>query len=363
MRQFALWAVLGFLTALSSAFAADAPPAARLLRVEVPAPSLEGNLLGTPAVQPALVYLPPSYQREPERSYPVLVLLHGIFDTPETWLKFVDLPAILDRAVAAGTVGEMIVVMPAGGNVLGGGFYRDSPVTGGWGSFVRGDLVSFVDGRFRTQARRERRAIAGHSMGGYGAIWQAMTGAEVFGVAYAISPALLGIEDDVSQANRGAWTGMLAMRGRAGLDAALEHGELWAAAAWGVCLAFIPDPGNEVYLCDPPYRQQGGELLPVEAALDRWRSGLPLYAARDHVAALRSMVAIGLEYGLDDQFAHIPETTQELSAVLADLRVPYDLFVHGGDHRERLGARLETLILPWISRALGAGEVSPSSGS
>ncbi len=330
----------------------DAPAPSRLTRVEVPAPSLEGNLLGTPVVQPALVYLPPSYERESERRYPVLYLLHGIFDTPEVWERFLDLPAILDRAMASGAVSEMIVVMPAGGNDLGGGFYRNSNVAGGWGDFVRRDLVEFVDTRFRSEARRGRRAIAGHSMGGFGAIWHAMSSADVFAVAYAMSPALIDVEDDVSHGNVTAWTKMLAMRGREGLRQAFEQGDFWAVAAWGVCTVFLPDPQDEVYLCDPPYRLEKGELLPVEEALDRWRERLPLQAARGRATALRSMSAIGLDYGLDDQFAHIPETTQALSDVLADLRVPHDLSVYRGDHRALLGARLESVVLPWISAGL-----------
>ena len=104
--------------------------AGRTVLVDVPMPALAGNLLGTSDVQSAAVYLPPSYDREPERRFPVVYLLHGIFDSHETWTEHTDVPAILDRLIAGGGIDETIVVMPDGGNRYGGGFYRNSPSAG-----------------------------------------------------------------------------------------------------------------------------------------------------------------------------------------------------------------------------------------
>ena len=326
--------------------------AERIEMTEVPAPALAGNLLGSPDVQRAAVYLPPSYDQAPARRYPVLYLLHGIFDSPEVWDGFFKISERLDRAIASGAVGEMIVVMPAGSNDLGGGFYRNSSVAGGWGDFVRRDLVSFVDTNFRTLPRREARAIAGHSMGGFGTVWHAMTSADVFSVAYAMSPALLGIDDDLSHGNPAAWKGMVAMRGTEGLNAALERRDFWPVAAWAVCTTFLPDPEDEIYLCDPPYRPERGELVPEPLVIDRFRDTLPLYTAARHLSALRSLRGLALDYGLWDQFSHIPDTTQALSAVLADLGIAHELSVYDGDHRQQIGERLETVVLPWIAKRL-----------
>lgn len=350
----ALFAV--FLTSIfgpSSLVAADeAGGIGRVEWVDVPAPSLEGNLLGTPTVQRTAIYLPPSYDIDPGRRYPVVYLLHGIFDTPDVWVDHFGLPGIVGGLVAGGRIPEMIVVMPTGSNVTGGAFYRSSSVAGDWGSFVRDDLVTSVDSRYRTVAERGARAIVGHSMGGFGAIWHAMTSAEVFSVAYAMSPAVLGVEDDVSHGNATAWTGMLDLGGVEGIPRALEAREFWPVAAWSVCTTFLPDPTDPELLCDPPYRRERGELIPNEAELDRWRWQLPLSAADEHVAALRSMTGIALDYGLDDQFAHIPETTQSMSEVLAGLRVAHDLFVYRGDHRKEVSRRLEEVVFPWVARHL-----------
>jgi S-formylglutathione hydrolase FrmB len=344
-------AVLTVLLSLATAATASAE-GERIKLAEVPAPSLAGNLLGSSDVQRAAIYLPPSYDRVPGRRYPVLYLLHGIFDTPEVWDRFFKISERLDRAIASGAVGELIVVMPAGSNDLGGGFYRNSSVAGGWGDFVRRDLVSFVDANFRTLPRREARAVAGHSMGGFGAVWHAMTSADVFSVAYAMSPALLGIDDDVSHGNPEGWKGMVEMRGAEGLAAALERRDFWPVAAWAVCTSFLPDPEDEIYRCDPPYRVERGELVPEPLVIDRFRDALPLYTAARYLPALRSLRGLALDYGLWDQFSHIPDTTQALSDVLADLGVAHELSVYDGDHRQKIGERLETIVLPWIAKQL-----------
>ncbi len=260
-----------------------------------------------------------------------------------------SLKVTLDGTVA---VRELIVVMPTGSNELGGGFYRNSAVAGGWGDFVRRDLVAFADAGFRTLPRRGARAIAGHSMGGFGAVWHAMTSAETFAVAYAMSPALLGIDDDLSHGNPAAWRGMVEMGGKKGLAAALDRRDFWPVAAWSVCTSFLPDPEDETFLCDPPYRPERGELVPEPEVVDRFRDALPVHAAARHLAALRSMRGLALDYGLWDQFSHIPDTTQALSAVLAEHGVAHELSVYDGDHRQRIGERLETVVLPWISRLL-----------
>jgi enterochelin esterase family protein len=117
-----------------------------------------------------LVYTPPDYDRETDRAYPVLYLLHGTSDTEETWLSAGRANFILDALIDAGKARPMIVVMPYG---------RAHPATSreaGSLGYVenmlrfQGDLldliIPYVETRFRAQANREGRAIAGLSGGG-----------------------------------------------------------------------------------------------------------------------------------------------------------------------------------------------------
>ena len=61
-----------------------------------------------------LVYAPPDYDRETDRTYPVLYLLHGTSDSEESWLSAGRANFILDALIDAGKAKPMIVVMPYG---------------------------------------------------------------------------------------------------------------------------------------------------------------------------------------------------------------------------------------------------------
>jgi S-formylglutathione hydrolase FrmB len=64
-----------------------------------------------------------------------------------------------------------------------------------WADFVAVDLVKHVDATFRTEARREKRAVGGLSMGGHGALQLALNHSDVFSIAGAHSPTLRSFED------------------------------------------------------------------------------------------------------------------------------------------------------------------------
>ena len=57
-------------------------------------------------------------------------------------------------------------------------------------TFVSRELVSYVDGHYRTLPSREKRAITGLSMGGHGALWLAIRHQDVFGAAGSTSGGL-----------------------------------------------------------------------------------------------------------------------------------------------------------------------------
>ena len=65
-------------------------------------------MIGTPQEQIAAIYLPPSYRRASGRRYPVIYLLHGVFDSHDTWVGHVEIKARLDRLIAARTIPEVV---------------------------------------------------------------------------------------------------------------------------------------------------------------------------------------------------------------------------------------------------------------
>lgn len=109
------------------------------------------------------VTVPPSYGEDPQRRYPVLLLLHGRGGFYQDWTN-------LGGVVEQTEKHEVIVVMPDGG---AGSFYSNAnfPLPGreaAWESFIMTQVLPFVHENFRTD--RSRMAIGGLSMGGWGAL-------------------------------------------------------------------------------------------------------------------------------------------------------------------------------------------------
>lgn len=123
------------------------------------------------------VYTPAGYEKS-GKSYPVFYLLHGMGGDENAWTELGRASQILDNMIAEGKAEPMIVVMTNGNAALQAapgqsslGFAAPTiqlPKTME-GSFEQHfpEVVSFVDDNFRTIKKKEARAIAGLSMGGF----------------------------------------------------------------------------------------------------------------------------------------------------------------------------------------------------
>jgi diacylglycerol O-acyltransferase / trehalose O-mycolyltransferase len=130
------------------------------------------------------VLFPVDYHQDGETRFPVLYLLHGGGDDYRSWT---------DKGGATEASEDMpfLVVMPDGGN----GFYSDWVWPGAngsarWETFHITELLPWVDRTFRTDARREGRALAGLSMGGFGAMSYAARYPDLFCAAASFSGAV-----------------------------------------------------------------------------------------------------------------------------------------------------------------------------
>ena len=124
------------------------------------------------------VYTPAGYEAG-YRNYPVLYLLHGMGGDEEAWVATGRVAEIMDNLIAEGRVVPMIVVMPNGcmrHDAAPGyseeGFYKPYMSGSMDGSFEEyfADIVAWTDAHYRTYPLKERRAIAGLSMGGFHAM-------------------------------------------------------------------------------------------------------------------------------------------------------------------------------------------------
>lgn len=109
------------------------------------------------------VVLPASYNSSDEH-YPVLYLLHGFMQNYTVWGRN------LAAAYYARLMGDVILVLPDGGNSWFVNYAKNNDgQSNNWEDHVVEDVIGYVDSHYRTEARREGRAISGLSMGGFGA--------------------------------------------------------------------------------------------------------------------------------------------------------------------------------------------------
>jgi len=148
-----------------------------------------------------VVYLPPSYAARPTRRYPVIYYLHGVSGEESDWVSMGNIDLIAD-SLEAGGMPEMILVMPDGDDA----WWSDAPADRGYAAcdadttqshatptycvehsryetYVAVDLVRHVDSTYRTRGERAHRAVAGLSMGGYGAMAIALGHPDLFAAA------------------------------------------------------------------------------------------------------------------------------------------------------------------------------------
>jgi glucans biosynthesis protein C len=337
------------------------------------APSLSTNVMGVSDHQEVVVYLPPSY-RDRERHFPVLYLLPN-FKT-ELWrytggnYQGFRLKDAVDHQIRLGAAQEMIVVMPNALHFLGGSWYRNSPLTGKWEDFIVQDLVAFVDSRFRTLRAAEARAIAGHGVGGLGALELGLRHPDVFATVYAMSPALLdekGIDNlgaITQKATRGwaanlkQWQGLNEtsrrksfrdyMNSRLNSPGRQNFMEgLFVSYAGAVSPDLqLPYPHIEL-----PSANSTGDEKELKRRFDQGMGGWP-DKLRTYLGGTPRLKAITIEYGRNDEYEWIRRGADYVSGLMQTLGIPNQLVLHEGGHDSTLGRRLETAMLPEVSKSL-----------
>jgi S-formylglutathione hydrolase FrmB len=138
-----------------------------------------------PAPTRVRVLLPSGYGTSPRRRYPVLYLLHGALNDQAAWTQQGDAERLTARY-------GLIVVMPDSGTTGGYADWYNNGRGGPprWETYHINQLLPFIDRRFRTVQRRTGRAIAGLSMGGFGAMSYAARHPDLFAAAASFSGAV-----------------------------------------------------------------------------------------------------------------------------------------------------------------------------
>lgn len=186
--------------------------------------SMQSKVLN--AIRHYCIYLPTGYDKEPEKHYPVLYLLHGFTDDHTAWSEKGQLQTVVDELIGTGEIQPMIVIMPeAGGsdvkNVWNGYFNM-----AGWPyeQFFFEEFIPTIEQQYRIIGDKEHRAISGLSMGGGGSVSYAQKHPEMFSSCYNFS-------------------GWLSMEASSELKGKAEAGDKVAMVQYAVaensCLSFL----------------------------------------------------------------------------------------------------------------------------
>lgn len=148
-----------------------------------------------------VIYLPPGYDDDCSRRYPVLYMHDGqnLFDPDTAFVRGQHwrLGEMADMLIAEGRVQPLVIVgmhhagaariaeyTPTRDRRLGGGLSK------AYGRFLTEELKPFVDARYRTRTGREDTGLGGSSLGGLSALFLGLRHADVFSRLAVMSPSV-----------------------------------------------------------------------------------------------------------------------------------------------------------------------------
>lgn len=312
------------------------------------AASVQNNPAGEDAMRRLTIYLPPGYD-EGKQHYPVIYFLHGFTRNDSFYISQFHFDRLLDTAIASGNIHPVIFVIPNSYTQFKGSFYTNSPLTGNWADYIAKDVVQYMDKNFRTLADRNSRGLCGHSMGGNGSIKIAMLYSDVFSAVYALSPARLNWGEGLT-ANSPHYKAVQSAKNFQELEKnffALEIADL--------ARTYSPDIKVPPFYIDLPYQYINDSLITDSSAYKKWNANFPINMIDEHVAALKSLRALKMDWGRNDQFKFIPIACMEFSKKLEADSIPHFAEEYIGDHGNKIGGtdgRIYTELLPFFNAYL-----------
>ena len=306
-------------------------PSGKVIVDRLYSPALENNG-GEDPTRRVTIYLPPGYDKTSDK-YPVIYYLHGFTWSDSLQIASDHFDELLDQAIAMGKIKPLIVVLPDQHTLYRGSFYTNSSLTGNWADFTAKDLVSYIDKNYRTIPERESRGIAGHSMGGGGAIKMGMLFPDVFASVYALSPGPLGLAKEIGIKGQ-AYKRVQEIKTREEL--VTGYNEFFPNVVVATGRAFSPNPNKPPFYADLPFTYKGDSLIVNYDVLDLWNKNLPIEIANDYVDNLKKLKALKLDWGRNDPILFVPITCRIFSQKLEDLGIKHYAEEYIGTHSNKL---------------------------
>ena len=312
---------------------------------------IANTITGENPVRKLAIYLPPCYYTESKKRFPVLYLLHGVGDTHEIFTSdtasYKNIQDLMNEGIAANKFGEMIIVMPDEKTNWFGSFYTNSTVTGNWEDFTAVELISYIDKNYRTIATSAHRAIAGHSMGGYGAFTLAMKHPDVFGTIYSMNGAFFCFCGELKPENLAVHQFIMAKT----MEEVLVTKNFIAAGLLNLARAISPNPLKPPLFLDKPFSVKNGRTVINQPIYKKWKEKDVVQMVERHSSNLIKLHAIKFDSGTKDDSQFIIENNQLLSEKLKCLHIPHEFEEYIGDHNNKLWGlegRIYNSLLPFI---------------
>ena len=269
---------------------------------------LKNNPLGDKFDRDLYVYLPPDYESEPDKIFPVVYNLTGFTGRGKMLLNDAafapNFAERLDKLIAEEKIKPMIAVMPDCFTHYGGSQYINSSATGDYEDYLIEEIVPFVDKHFRTLNDRNSRAVMGKSSGGYGALIMAMRHSDVFGLACStagdayfdycylpdIPKAFRAIKGDPKKLVEKFWDE----------EAKKAKDDFAALNIIGMSSCYSPNSETEIGF-DLPFDLKTGELR--NEIWEKWREHDPAFLVEKYAENLKSLKLLFIDAGTKDEFA------------------------------------------------------------
>ncbi|MCL4248035.1 MAG: esterase [Anaerolineae bacterium] len=301
---------------------------------------LQGNLPGDPTERMLPVYLPPGYDDDTTRRYPVIYVLAGhggsgpLMLAPVAWGE--SFPERIDRLIRTGKMGPVIAVLPDCFTIFGGAQYINSTALGSYEDYLNEEIIPYVDEHYRTLPDRRHRAITGKSSGGYGAMVQSMRHPELYSAVASHSGDIyfeFGYLPDMARlhANLQRFGGLEGFIQQIPTIKPKSHDPFYSVLGM-LCYgaAFAPNEAAERGF-DMPIDMETGALR--EDVWQRWLAWDPvrMIDVAENSAAWRQMAYIYLDCGLWDEL-NFQIGTRIISRKLEALQIAHDFELFNDGH-------------------------------
>jgi hypothetical protein len=183
--------------------------------------------------------------------------------------------------------------------------------------------------------------------------------ADKFSAVYAMSPGALHFSDEFSLTNP-AFKRVAQQKNMDSLRNAapyydFEKFPFFEMIYASLCRMYSPNENDLFLQADQPISYVNNKMLVNAAVVKKWEANFPINMIEDHVMDLKSLSALKIDWGRNEDFKHIPRTNMEFSKKLEAFGIKHFAEEYIGDHGNMLGGfdgRIFTELLPFFEKYL-----------